>query len=123
MGPYSSIAIKSSDGKYLCADGNSLSFQDCSIYDAKIRFLVPSGVNIIIQSYERKLLSLVSTSTLTLTDNTKPVTSNEIFTIIPLGANKVAVKASNDKFLNSTITANSVSISDSETFEIIHLYI
>ncbi|PYG90378.1 hypothetical protein LY28_00261 [Ruminiclostridium sufflavum DSM 19573] len=125
MGPVFRIAIKSSEGKYLYhnSDG-SLSFENCDIMEPEVQFYAPIGTSVFLQSYKRNLISLDSNNSLVLTGNNTSISENEIFSAVFIGANKVAVRASNGMFVHSgLLSACSNSISDNEIFEIIHLYI
>ena len=125
MGPVFKIAIKAPNGHYLRHNANdSLSFENCDIMDPEVQFFVPIGTNVFLQSYKRHLISLNSSNSLSLIQSNMSISENELFSAVFLGANRVAVKANNGLFVHSTsLSASSNSVGNTETFEIIHLYI
>lgn len=121
------IGIKSADGRYLRAnDDGSVSFCKCNIMDPNIRFVAPASLQVFLQSYKREFVSLTKSNDLKLIASTNPVGLNETFNVVLRGANKISVIASNKKYVTcdgNDLKVTSDSITDNETFEVIHLYI
>ncbi|MDP4177456.1 MAG: hypothetical protein Q8900_03840 [Bacillota bacterium] len=122
-----SIAVKSADGRYLRAnDDGSISFCTSDIMDPAIKFTVPAGFQIFLQSYKREFVSLTESGDFKLVPLTDSIDLNKVFTLVLRGANKVAVKANNQKYVtydDTCVKAANDTITDNETFEIIHLYV
>lgn len=122
-----SIAVKSADGRYLRAnDDGSISFCTSDLMDPAIKFIVPAGFQIFLQSYKREFVSLTETNDLKLVPFTDSIDLNQVFTLVLRGANKVAVKANNQKYVtynDARLKAECDTVTDNETFEIIHLYV
>jgi hypothetical protein len=125
MGPVFKIAIKAPNGHYLRHNADdSLSFENCDVMDPEVQFFVPIGTNVFLHSYKRHSISLNSNNSLSLAQSNMALNENSLFSAVFLGANRVAVKASNNMFVNyNSLSATSNSIGNNETFEIIHLYI
>jgi hypothetical protein len=127
------VAIKTSDGKFLCIDDKgSLKLKVCNNdLDPAITFSVPLAVNnVFVQAYTREFVSVNNNGEIVLVPCNHPLSEQESFNFLCLGMNRVAIQAHNGKFISTgkenkkkgTLLANSVDISDEETFEVILIF-
>ncbi len=125
------VAVKTSNGEYLCIE-NSNDLLTSGMYDETrhdIIFTVPAALNgAYIQTHTRDLLSVAADGLIKIKPNNQSITNNETFDFICLGMNKVAIRASNGKFVsykkdnNKKLCAVSDTIGPDEIFEIIVVF-
>lgn len=124
------VAVKTSNGEYLCLDGKEgLTSVCCDESRPDIIFTVPAALSgAYIQTHTRDLLSVGDDGLLKIKSNNESMEISEVFDFICLGMNKVAIRAHNGKFVsfrsddNKMLRAAGEAIGPDEIFEVIVVF-
>lgn len=124
------IALRAYNGKYLCSgDNGTLKLSNCSDMSPEIIFFVPlASSNVYVQNHKREFVSVKDDGGMQLLQIDSPLGTKEAFDFFCLGANRAAVRAHNGKYMSvqntpaDTLAANSDSIGQKETFEVIPVF-